>query len=231
MHCVTTAMRRAFVTLSILLVMGISIEAGELSGSSELKQRQSTVKKRAAVYEPYIFRAASRYGVDPQILWTIAYLESGFNPRAVSRKGARGLMQFMPATARRYGLKNRHDPLSSIDAAARYVRDLSRQFGGRRDLILAAYNAGEYAVIRAGNKIPRYAETRQYVARGTSLMKSTAPALRQMRFAETARVEPLIKTGPACQSIYIAQTQEHSFQQPAPKSRPSATRSLYFNDR
>lgn len=82
---------------------------------------------------------------------TIAYLESRFQPRCVSPKGARGLMQFIPATGRRYGLltvRDLHNPLLSIDAAARYVRDLNAMFGGRTDLVLAGYNAGESAADR-----------------------------------------------------------------------------------
>jgi soluble lytic murein transglycosylase-like protein len=139
-------------------------------------------------------------------------------------------MQFMPATARRYGLRNPHEPLSSIDAAARYVRDLSRRFGGRRDLILAAYNAGEYAVIRAGYNVPRYRETRQYVARGTLLMNRTNPPIQQTQIAKAVESQPLIKSNPSRQSIYITRDQEPPFRLP---NRPSAavTRSLYFNDR
>ena len=127
---------------------------------------------RGAAYDYAMKDAGLRYSVDPHLLWTIAYLESRFRPRLVSRKGARGLMQLMPATGRRYGLvslSDLHDPLRSIDAAARYVSDLCAMFGGRVDLVLAGYNAGENAVISSGYRVPRYAETRSYVARGVSL--------------------------------------------------------------
>ncbi len=140
--------------------------------ASQAQAHRPDVRTRARVYEPHIARAAARYGVEPRLLWAIAFLESRFNPRAVSRKGARGLMQFVPSTGRRYGLKTvreLHDPALSIDAAARYVRDLSAMFGGKIDLVLAAYNAGEHAVIHAGYGVPRYRETRGYVARMTSL--------------------------------------------------------------
>jgi soluble lytic murein transglycosylase-like protein len=223
-------MTRALMIASILLAMAGSVQADELSRSPRMKQRQISTAKRAAIYEPHILRAAARYRVDPRILWTIAYLESGFNPRAVSHKGARGLMQFMPATARRYGLKNPHDPLSSIDAAARYVRDISRRFGGRRDLVLAAYNAGEHAVIRAGHNVPRYRETRQYVARGVLLMDRLNRPIQQTEIVKAAETEPLIKPDPSRQSIYVAHGQEPRLRLQA-RSRASVTRSLYFNDR
>ena len=150
----------------------------------------STWRTRARVYEPLIGSTAERYNVDPNLLWTIAYLESLFRHNAVSYKNGKpcayGLMQFTGSTAARYGLTNPHDPRESLNAAARYVRDLQTRFGPRIDLILAAYNAGEgtVAAFRDGrtlvlphNKIinpqaqrtggiPPYTETRQYVARG-----------------------------------------------------------------
>jgi membrane-bound lytic murein transglycosylase B len=139
----------------------------------------SPVIQRAVAYHRAIRAAAARYGVDPHLLWTIAYLETRFRPRLVSPKGARGLMQFIPATGRRYGLLTQsdlHDPLRSIAAAARYVRDLNMMFDGRIDLVLAAYNAGENAVINSGYKVPPYRETRSYVARGVSLFKRISQA-------------------------------------------------------
>jgi len=144
------------------------------------------MRERARLYEPYIAAAAQKYGVDPRVLWTLAYLETRFRPELVSPKRARGLMQFMPRTAARFNLKNPHDPAAAIDAAARYVRELMAQFDGRLDLVLAGYNAGEGAVecYRTGRTIrtssgkvinprgiktsgvPPYAETQSYVKRG-----------------------------------------------------------------
>jgi soluble lytic murein transglycosylase-like protein len=157
-----------------------------------------SLRKRARLYEPIIAAAAARYNVDAHLLWTIAYLESRFRPEAVSYKGGKpcayGLMQFVPATAQRYRLKNPHDPEEAVDAAARYVRDLLKRFGGRGDLVLAAYNAGEGTVeafrdgkrlvlpnrkvinpaaIRTGG-IPPYVETREYVARGRFIYQNIA---------------------------------------------------------
>jgi hypothetical protein len=145
--------------------------------------------RRARRYEPSIVEAASRHGVDARLLWVIAYLETRFNPALVSSKGARGMMQFMPNTARRFGLSDPHDPVAAIDAAAKYARHLGRRFN-RADLVLAAYNAGENAVeayltgrsIKAGGKVinpkrvstgglPPYTETRGYVTTGLRLLK------------------------------------------------------------
>jgi soluble lytic murein transglycosylase-like protein len=90
--------------------------------------------------------AANRYGVDARLLRAIGFVESRYRIDVVSPKGARGPMQFMPATAARYGLRDPHDPEQAIDAAARYLRELLKRFDGRVDLAVAAYNAGEGAV-------------------------------------------------------------------------------------
>ena len=129
---------------------------------------------RAERYRLAIIAAATRYRIDPRLLWTIAYLETRFQPQLVSPKGARGLMQFIPETGRRYGLlkiTDFHDPVRSIDAAALYVRDLSTMFGGRVDLVLAGYNAGENAVIRYGYRVPPYRETLNYVSKGVAIFR------------------------------------------------------------
>ena len=153
---------------------------------SHRRTLRSRLRERARLFEPYIADAARKHGVDPRVLWTIAYLESRFRPEAVSPASARGLMQFMPGTARRFKLTDPHDSIASIDAAARYVKELTDQFGSRLDLVLAGYNAGESAVecYRSGrtlrtssgkvinrrgiktNGIPPYKETVAYVKRG-----------------------------------------------------------------
>jgi hypothetical protein len=92
-----------------------------------------------------------------------ATAESGFNPNALSRKGASGLMQLMPDTARRYGVRNIFDPVENVHGGVRYLKDLLAMFNGDMRLALAGYNAGENAVIRAGNRIPPYQETQNYV--------------------------------------------------------------------
>ena len=117
-------------------------------------------------------RAAGRYGLDYALLHAVVQTESGFDANAISPKGAIGLMQLMPDTARRYGVPGRGgttlaDSLSrmqlNIDAGSRHLRDLLLRYGGNTELALAAYNAGEGAVTRAGNQIPDYPETQDYV--------------------------------------------------------------------
>ena len=114
-------------------------------------------------YTPMIETAGRAHGVDVNLIHAVISAESGYNPIAVSRAGARGLMQLMPETAKRYGVQNIHDPMQNIEGGVRYLRDLLTMFNGNMELAVAAYNAGENAVIRAGNRIPPYAETVQYV--------------------------------------------------------------------
>lgn len=111
-----------------------------------------------------IERSAAAHGIDPLLIYFVMREESGFNHRAVSRAGARGLMQLMPATAARLGVRRIHDPVENVAAGTRYLRTLLDRFGDVR-LALAAYNAGEDAVARFGNRIPPYRETVGYVRR------------------------------------------------------------------
>jgi len=124
--------------------------------------------------------ASQSHGVDYQLLKAVVAAESAFNPRAVSHKGAVGLMQIMPATARRYGVQSEPgltveskltDPELNIRTGTRYLADLLRMFGGQTELAVAAYNAGEGAVMRAGNRIPNYKETQQYVTKVMSVYR------------------------------------------------------------
>jgi soluble lytic murein transglycosylase-like protein len=166
--------RTIYKSLAILALYAASILAQDVNGVH-----------RAALYEPLILDASNRHSVDPRLLWTIAWIETRFQPKAISPAGAHGLMQFVPATARRYRLRDPFDPAESIDAAARYLRDLQGMFGDRLDLILAAYNAGEGAVraFREGralklsggkiinpkmirSELPPYRETIDYVSNG-----------------------------------------------------------------
>ena len=115
-------------------------------------------------YDHLINQAASNHSVDPRLVKAVALVESGFNPRAVSPKGARGLMQLMPATARGNGVSNVHDPAENIAGGTKYLSHLLNLFDGNLEKSLAAYNAGEGAVARYGG-IPPYVETRDYVRR------------------------------------------------------------------
>jgi transglycosylase-like protein with SLT domain len=157
---------------------------------------RARMRQRARDYEPFIASAARKYRVDPRVLWTIAYLETRFRSDQVSPKGAKGLMQFMPLTAKRFNLTNPYDALESIDAAARYVSELTKRFNGRLDLVLASYNSGETAVdcflngrtvrtrsrklinprgIKTGG-VPPYSETQRYVRRGVLVFSRVTSA-------------------------------------------------------
>jgi soluble lytic murein transglycosylase-like protein len=114
-------------------------------------------------YSSIIDAASKTHGVDGALVHAVITAESGYNAAAVSKAGARGLMQLMPDTAARYGVRNIHDPRENINGGVRYLRDLMTMFNGNIELAVAAYNAGENAVIRAGNRIPPYAETVHYV--------------------------------------------------------------------
>jgi soluble lytic murein transglycosylase-like protein len=136
-------------------------------------------------YEPLLHQAAKEFELDAALLKAIMAAESGFNPTAVSPKGAVGLMQIMPATAERYGLQADRrktieqkliDPQTNIRLAARYLRDLQKMFPANQDLVLASYNAGEGAVQKYKNKVPPYPETRNYVQVVTEFYRLYKPA-------------------------------------------------------
>ena len=114
-------------------------------------------------FASYIENASKTHGVDSALVHAVITAESGYNPVATSKAGARGLMQLMPGTAARYGVQNITDPQENINGGVRYLRDLITMFNGNLELAVAAYNAGENAVIRHGNRIPPYAETVHYV--------------------------------------------------------------------
>ena len=119
-------------------------------------------------YDPLIERAATRHDVDARIVKAVIQVESAFQPRARSPKGAMGLMQLMPKTARQYQARNPYDPASNIEAGTKYLKQLMNQF--ELPLALAAYNAGEGAVRRFGG-IPPYAETQAYVSKILGLLR------------------------------------------------------------
>jgi soluble lytic murein transglycosylase-like protein len=114
-------------------------------------------------YKAIVESAARSHGVDTALVHAVITAESGYNPSALSPKGASGLMQLMPDTARRYGVRNIWDPVENVHGGVRYLKDLLAMFNGNMELAVAGYNAGENAVIRAGHRIPPYAETVAYV--------------------------------------------------------------------
>ncbi len=115
--------------------------------------------------DSYIVDSCIRYGIDPLLVYSQMHQESSFKLKATSYKGARGLMQLMPATAIRFGVRDIYNPQQNIEAGVKYMRWLLNAFGGDVALALAGYNAGEGAVMKYGNQIPPYRETQEYVRR------------------------------------------------------------------
>jgi len=116
-------------------------------------------------------RYAKRYGIPRSLLHAVVTAESAYDANAVSRAGAVGLMQLMPETAKRYGVRNRRDPSDNMNGGTHYLRDLLHLFNNNLVLALAAYNAGEGAVKRHGNQVPPYKETRNYVKKVIAFYK------------------------------------------------------------
>jgi len=129
-----------------------------------------TANKKAL--SPHIRRAANRHKLPYPLIHAVIRAESGYNAHAVSHAGAQGLMQLMPATAERFGVKDPFNPKDNINGGSRYLSYLIKLFKGDYQLALAAYNAGENAVIRHGNRIPPYKETQNYVRKVLKFYKS-----------------------------------------------------------
>jgi hypothetical protein len=132
-----------------------------------------------------IEEAAARHNVDPNLVRAVIKVESNFNPNAVSRKGAMGLMQLMPQTARQLNVTNPFDPQQNVDAGVRHLKKLMESYGGDVNLTLAAYNAGAGAVARSAG-VPHFTETRNYVKRITQLYNSGSTAGPHFEFSHTA---------------------------------------------
>lgn len=128
------------------------------------------VTTRTTEYDGLIQKISDTVTLDPALIKSVMHAESAFNPNALSKKGAQGLMQLMPGTAQRYGVTRILDPKQNVLAGSRYLRDLLRQFNGDMRLALAGYNAGENAVLKYGG-IPPYAETQHYVRKVMGLYK------------------------------------------------------------
>ncbi len=128
------------------------------------RPRKNNFAQNRRRFTPLVDRVARHHHLDPHLIHAVVQVESAYNPAAVSRKGAVGLMQLMPGTARRYGVPDRLDPVRNLQGGVRYLRDLLVRFDDVV-LALAAYNAGEKAVERHGNRVPPYPETRRYVSK------------------------------------------------------------------
>jgi soluble lytic murein transglycosylase-like protein len=148
-------------------------ENGPESSTGQIYAKQAGKNR----FAPLVEDAARIYQVDVALLHAVISAESGYNPTAVSHKGAVGLMQLMPETARRYGVENSFDPVQNIHGGTRYLSYLLQLFDNDIELTLAAYNAGENAVIRHGNNIPPFRETLGYVSKVMRLKKIYRPTM------------------------------------------------------
>lgn len=240
---------RRMLCVFFALLTGLLFSIVQANAQASFPDQRTVVRGRQ--FEAHFAEAASQHSVDVRLLWVIAYLESRFRPGAVSRSGARGLMQLMPATAQRFGVRNSHDPAQAIAGAAQYTRFLLQRYGGRIDLTLAAYNAGEAAVeayqtgrtLRVGSRlinpsrivtggVPPYRETQKYVREGLQLLQQFPPT----SVALTPEVVPSRPSREVKKSIayHVSATGEEltkQFSSDAVQSPPAKRRSILFQHR
>ena len=143
----------------------IVLKTGGLSRKKKARYARIShnAKANKKKYSAYVTNAARKYKVDARLVHAVILAESAYNPNAVSPVGAVGLMQLMPATAKRFGVTNRRDPQQSINGGTHYLKILLKLFKSNTKLAVAAYNAGEGAVMKYNNSIPPYKETQNYV--------------------------------------------------------------------
>ena len=170
----------------------IEREPGELKAETEETAARAVRRERRWTtgrphLDALIRQNGARYGVDPYLIFCVMEQESHFNAGAVSPVGARGLMQLMPATAARFGVRSVHDPAQNIAGGTRFLKQLLGRFNGRVELVLASYNAGEGAVAKYGNRVPPYRETRNYVRKISGRYGRAAHAVSDRRTTADAR--------------------------------------------
>ena len=153
-----------------------------------------------AAYDRLIHRTAKSHQVDAALIKAVMHIESAFNPHAVSHKGAQGLMQLMPETAQRYGAEDLFDPVQNVRAGVLYLKDLQKMFKNNTRLVLAAYNAGENAVLRYKG-IPPYDETQDYVRKVTKMHREYLAVEKKAITVASAAVPAPRKLVPAAAAV------------------------------
>ena len=170
----------------------LGIRSYDVPETTSIRATRSVEPTRSRVFDEVIEAHASRTGVRADLVRAVIQVESAFNPRAISSKGAKGLMQLMPATARQFGVADAFDPSENVRAGVAYLRQLLDRYSGNERLALAAYNAGPSAVDRFGQTVPPFPETRDYVTRIRGLAGAGAPvpsiASAQTRIFRTVEV-------------------------------------------
>ena len=155
---------------------------------------QMVVARSSPTFDPLIRQHAFNHGIRAELVRAVIQVESAFNPFAVSPKGAMGLMQLMPATAKQLGVTDPFNPAENIRGGVTYLRQLLNRFNDDEQLALAAYNAGPTAVDRYGSKVPPYKETRNYVQKITGIQGTVrnGPAQRIYKVTEIIDGEPVV---------------------------------------
>jgi len=144
---------------------GASVRSFAIGGDSSIKTTSRAVPTRIALYDDLIAQHAQLNGLRADLVRAVVQVESGFNPNARSPKGAKGLMQLMPATAKEFGVTNPYNAVDNVRAGTAYLRQLLDRYDNNEELALAAYNAGPGAVDKYGESVPPYRETRNYVSK------------------------------------------------------------------
>jgi soluble lytic murein transglycosylase-like protein len=154
---------------------GVVVKTFAVPKTDSLRVTRFVASTRAGIYEDLIVEHARLQGVRPALVRAVVQVESGFNPSAVSHKGALGLMQLMPGTARQFQVSNPFNPIENVRAGVAYLKELLVRYNNKEELALAAYNAGPGAVDKHRQTVPPYRETRSYVSRISKMAGEPPP--------------------------------------------------------